>query len=385
MRRKLKQMMLALMVGVGMMGAVSIQAQTQTGKVWVRVSDYVDGRGNIGTFDQFCQRYADWRATSAWPVTYLGSYEITVSRPEGVNIGGSLKCSAINTLDNKDYVNAYFDCTKGGFFYLNHPDGCYEQRDTCPEGTKADSEGICVPECWEGSVKDANGNCTCPEGQELTGFQKCEPKCPEGQERNEKGECECAAGFEPFVQKGTRAGQADAPLQCVPRCEDGEVRFNGRCVPEKDPEPPVNDHMCGSRVFFDDDNVGLVACEGDKLRPCSRASNKFKNRRAQILDQWCTVEHEQFHINNRQFDNAACDDKTGTQVAPYPDLYKSEVLAYKQASVICLERSKDQCDTFECIEDLEEAKKRAELWALLNKIYYNDYCAEHNLNCSPLD
>ena len=329
MKQYFKRMMLALMVSIGVMGAMGVQAQAQE-KAWVRVDDYCVFSINYsrcGSLDEICRDYVSFYSSGS--VQFNGHSELKpgywpAARCFFNQYGGGVPPEAS--------INFNPGC-KVGRWSTERPDGCYEQRDNCPEGT-VNEGGVCVPEkqCQGDLVKDENGNCTCPEGEErvrLWGDNQCEPKCPEGQERDENGECactfgfvknengvcECPEGFEPFAQQGARSAGAQ---QCVRKCDDGEVRRNGVCV--KLPyEPYKNPAVCSETKRHLDGNdyadLGAVACldssnKGVCFWPESHIDQDTKNPNWDDLDlvaqgiiQDCVVEHERYHYNDTGYCN----------------------------------------------------------------------------------
>ena len=72
MKQNIKKVLLALMAGIGMMVAVSVQAQTQE-KVWVKVSNYLWNGQETNDYDAVCR--GSYHDKSTIPGEYIGKYE----------------------------------------------------------------------------------------------------------------------------------------------------------------------------------------------------------------------------------------------------------------------------------------------------------------------
>lgn len=173
MKRNLKKMLLALMVGVGIMGAVSVQAQTE--KVKVYVGPYTsEANGPItgiftGSVDEICEQYLaadnEYRTSPGYPyyARYPGGGRINSWIPGmwghwngGIKVGW-LNCpfEAISIVDESvKYTSAMGTGVKceAGMMYEYAWEGCYEERDNCEPGT-INVEGFCVDPCEEARKK----------------------------------------------------------------------------------------------------------------------------------------------------------------------------------------------------------------------------------------
>ena len=127
------------------------------------------------------------------------------------------------------------------------------------------------------------------------------------------------------MQKGTRAGQADAPLQCVPECDKskGEVRDSktGQCVTEEEPNMNEPNHeSCGTsgiNPINGESRVGAVSCQknddGTEDRyVCFWSNNipgwKYFSNNAKDVIQYCAKKHE---IHHKYSSYSRCNERTG--------------------------------------------------------------------------
>ena len=187
MRTTLRKTLLALMVGVGMMGAVSVQAQTQ--KEWVFMglpSHTIDL--NEGTFsaevskniDQTCANWAELTSrVNTFGYQYkavAGKHVADADRKKGNHVG-RLLCYGLWWNETKAYWHdsgglssaGSLICQEGQTFRYDMAQrtlGCYEWRDKCPEGT-VNEGGVCVfefpandPLC-DGKGGDSHGGVAC--------------------------------------------------------------------------------------------------------------------------------------------------------------------------------------------------------------------------------
>lgn len=335
MKQNLKKMLLALMVGIGMMGAVSVQAQTQE-KVYVKVSDfynlYISDEGVTGTVDQLCEAHvnaydASYKYTGLW--SWMGDRDIRcgVSTPTPSSTVG---------------LQMRVHCLKGGSIDQELV-GCYEQRDNCPDGTVKGKGDVCESNCKEGEVVQSDGSCGCPEGKEKDG-EDCLDECELAEKRGE------------------------TPPEGCPEC------------PEKAPE--FTDPLTGRKVR----PVGAVACVDGKRKVCFWSNSisgwDRMDGTSQGIIRNCTIAHESSH----KYDTTnAClsSGYVGHKVRnnqEHQNSLKGEVNAY-QAQYDCLLKARDGkedgCKGNQlCIKQMNAAMKGAEE---RKKWYENssDYWAKH--------
>ena len=156
MRKRLKQVMLALMVGVGMMGAVGVQAQE---KVWVDKGWSIDSTTGVsGTVDEICEAGIPARL-QLYNEKYNGISYLSSEFSDGK---AQISCGT-----EGDKINIFIDgngmrfwpvvvsCDGGWSVKQLTSDGakCYEQSNKCPEGTVKGEGNVCVDPCEEARRK----------------------------------------------------------------------------------------------------------------------------------------------------------------------------------------------------------------------------------------
>lgn len=120
MRRCLRKAVLALMVGIGMVGAVSAGAQTETEKVWQRVGDYYvdmvpDTYGDTTICNELVRR--EKHRTSPWSPDIYWTGEIFTY----VSGTGTHNKACIVEKSVYSYLSFAPRCKKGIYRNVNRP------------------------------------------------------------------------------------------------------------------------------------------------------------------------------------------------------------------------------------------------------------------------
>ena len=196
MKHIIRKALLALMVGIGMMGAVSVQAQTQE-KVWVRIGEYYS-QPNV-------KYYGDQAICNFWVQHEKGR---TKPYDQDIYWTGEVINYFYATMPYKGcvVVNSVYSrlsfkplCDQGIYSH-DRPDGCYEQKDKCPEGMVKGEGNVCELSCKNGEVAQPDGSCGCPEGKEKDG-EECLDECELAEKHGTplpEGCPDCSKDF-PFV------------------------------------------------------------------------------------------------------------------------------------------------------------------------------------------
>ena len=320
----LRKALLALLVGVGMMGAVGI-AQAQE-KVWERVSDIYGHWSDSpkGSIDEMClfsievtRRANGYR----YEVFYTGTYEIRQ------NTSPPIRCFVTTKPPWISGVSVSPTCKEGGVWSRERPDGCYKLVDNCPKGT-VNEGGVCVEEC--------------PEGQTWDG-EECLPKCTEGQSR-----------------------QADKTCACI----DGEL-INGKCI-------PVNDEQCDQKDYTATE-AGGVSCNGDNYSICvwkDRLAAQGYNSDEVYA---CAIAHEKAHIEHAarvmNQEKYTCNRNrlsvTGEHSREVPlELAITEAWA-RSVERICLQEKRENCQSDNCRNEIERRDREiVREMAIFGQQYY---------------
>ena len=171
MKPNLKKMLLALMVGFSLMGAVSVQAQE---KVWVRVGDFCnynmrDTEKVCGDSAALCKSYVAYQKpiVKEWPGVIINDTGRWYRR----NSTAPLVCE-ITSNSNWNELSIQLYCPNGGVYNNDRPDGCYESRDNCPEGTVKGEGNVCVVPCT-GIGEDGTAS---PKGCVPVNAKECDEK-----------------------------------------------------------------------------------------------------------------------------------------------------------------------------------------------------------------
>ena len=354
MRTTLRKALLAVVVGVGMMGAVG--AQTNESFTYYEVYRWNQYQGKQvyfkGGMDQVCKESAQsddylrdyssmFRHIEIQENLYLGG-AYTFNNPEGIatDIFCPIKITNTTIYSNETYVST-FD-THDPFLAIireevlpsdpcegdSPPDWC-----PCEEGMERDFDtGRCVPEvdkCPEGTVNE--GGVCVPED-----------KCPEGQ---------------------TWDGE-----ECLNECEIAQKQ--GVQPPQGCPECPEESPM--------ERYVGLVACDLRGEIPCAWYASEevIPDPDAREKYRQCTVRHEKRHIVNSNCFGSFCS-VYGFNMGRKPEIYQDEMIAYKE-TFDCLLEKEGECTTEECNDGMEKLKNNA-----LERItsFYNKYCNHKGTNC----
>ena len=186
MRRKLKQVILALMVSVGMMGAIGLNGAwaAESEKDWRYAGPFeiVDTIANTRTpagndaGQIICDKAMVYYNELVGKAIQRKNAHFEGLLQDGLNNGARANCSYDTRLNIRGEWGAWesqtvnipiytLRCTEGGFLYTGHLDGCYYVLDKCPQGTVRNPDHIwtCVPGCDEGKVKDPQtGKCVDP-------------------------------------------------------------------------------------------------------------------------------------------------------------------------------------------------------------------------------
>lgn len=386
MKKRCRNMLLALMVSIGMMGAVSVQAQTSIEDSGIIVTVHPNTTGQykflIGVKDTafgICERVAEFQTAN-----------------DLVYKAFKTQITNVNTISSSSLgfkKMGWLGCRKK-YYRITDPEKVYTESGAygtvwvlwgeieCQEDEVRDPvTEACVPEkqCLGDLVKDQNGNCTCPEGEErvrLWGDNQCEPKCPEGQERNLDGECECSAGFEPFVPAGARTTGVVKPLICLPKCDTGKVRdeltgfcvcpagtvsIGDQCIPKPDIEE--NPAECRDTNVARGNERGGLVCDkpgGKMIGTCTWEENfGANNDKAKAYIGACVTKHEQWHYTKA--DMFCNDGRRGDFTKPEDK--KTQECDGHIAELMCLERQKPE-DV--CRGDENPAQCKAEIQSTIN-------------------
>jgi len=181
MKQNLKKMLLALMMGIGIVGAVSVQSQE---KEWVRSGDYsahyipigplltIVPLGTAATLDGICQDIAIPRFAPKG--RYDEEYYIYIYGGKRTSTGAQwITCYYTDVETNRQSnVGVYFTCN-GDMIDLDRPDGCYEEKDKCTADEIRNPEtGECVVPCT-GIGEDGTAS---PKGCVPVNAEECDEK-----------------------------------------------------------------------------------------------------------------------------------------------------------------------------------------------------------------